>query len=347
MKQKRLGWIDICKAIAIFFMVLGHVGGLTKFVNCFIHCFHMPLFFILSGYCFNFKKYNVISEFIKKRFKTLIIPYLVFGALLFFIWDGCLYILHRQSEMKSVLSLLKSLLYVNTTASTFGVVQWFLTCLFFVEVLFIIICKLSKNHYIKISVITIIMSLFTYAFSILCNFRLPLAVDTAMMAIVFYAIGYIMKEKMVLEKYNFNKLIPNIIIILVTIVLAFVCIPLININGEVNMRTLHFGNYILFLFNALVYSSIVIIVSAIFDKWINVKPINNFFQWIGRNTLVVLLLNSTLIRIYLVAADKIKYVKMIPNYIIALIVIILCVIISEIINKYFPFLLGKRSKKHE
>lgn len=45
---KRIAWIDMAKAIAILLMVVGHeVGGS---IYTWIFSFHMPLFFILSGY---------------------------------------------------------------------------------------------------------------------------------------------------------------------------------------------------------------------------------------------------------------------------------------------------------
>ena len=42
--KKRMLWIDIAKAIAIYFVVLGHVGTFGC-IELWIHAFHMPLFF--------------------------------------------------------------------------------------------------------------------------------------------------------------------------------------------------------------------------------------------------------------------------------------------------------------
>ena len=62
MKRQREAWVDAAKGIAILFVVLGHVvssyhnSGLLKdatvfgFVYTFVYSFHMPLFFVLSGY---------------------------------------------------------------------------------------------------------------------------------------------------------------------------------------------------------------------------------------------------------------------------------------------------------
>ena len=46
--------VGYLKALGILLMVLGHSGN-TLHVNHFIYMFHMPLFFIASGYCFKEK----------------------------------------------------------------------------------------------------------------------------------------------------------------------------------------------------------------------------------------------------------------------------------------------------
>ena len=68
--------IDILKGIGIILVIVGHsipwehpLGQ----VNHFIYSFHMPLFFLVSGYLF---KKTSPRELFKKDFKRLIIPYL-------------------------------------------------------------------------------------------------------------------------------------------------------------------------------------------------------------------------------------------------------------------------------
>ena len=61
---KRIEWIDVSKGIGIILVLIGHIslnGGLNKF----IYSFHMPLFFILSGFTFNLAKKE---KFIKNKY---------------------------------------------------------------------------------------------------------------------------------------------------------------------------------------------------------------------------------------------------------------------------------------
>lgn len=76
---KRLEWLDIAKSIAIILMVLGHTS-IPLWMSNFIYAFHMPLFFIASGWTTNWEKYS-IGNFIIHRFKTLLIPFIIYSMI--------------------------------------------------------------------------------------------------------------------------------------------------------------------------------------------------------------------------------------------------------------------------
>ena len=72
--------IDIAKGVAIILMVVGHAGcpeGLYKF----IYSFHMPLFFILSGYFLSEESLSNTSSFVLKKWKKLALPLLICGII--------------------------------------------------------------------------------------------------------------------------------------------------------------------------------------------------------------------------------------------------------------------------
>lgn len=53
--RERKYWIDYLKAIAIYLVILGHLPD-ELHIKWGIYLFHMPLFFIISGYCTNHEK---------------------------------------------------------------------------------------------------------------------------------------------------------------------------------------------------------------------------------------------------------------------------------------------------
>lgn len=75
----RIEWLDIAKATAIILMVLGHASIPSSLSN-FIWAFHMPLFFIASGWTTNWDKYSIIKFSLTKS-KTLLVPFVVYSVI--------------------------------------------------------------------------------------------------------------------------------------------------------------------------------------------------------------------------------------------------------------------------
>lgn len=75
--KSRIQYIDMAKGLTILLVIVGHIDTVNV-LEAAIYSFHMPMFFILSGY---FMKIQLrISEAFKKLFRTLIVTYLVVGG---------------------------------------------------------------------------------------------------------------------------------------------------------------------------------------------------------------------------------------------------------------------------
>lgn len=72
--------INIARGLAIIAMVLGHVLSKDNYWVCFIYKWHMPLFFLFSGFFFNVGKYK-IGPFCKRKMKTLYAPFVFWSFL--------------------------------------------------------------------------------------------------------------------------------------------------------------------------------------------------------------------------------------------------------------------------
>lgn len=66
--------ISICKAIGIILMVAGH-AECPGLLGNFLYEFHMPLFFITSGFFFSLKYLDDEATFVKKRIRGLYVPF--------------------------------------------------------------------------------------------------------------------------------------------------------------------------------------------------------------------------------------------------------------------------------
>ena len=78
--------VDILKGIAIILVIIGHAIilfpiNLHEITWCnnvfkFVSISHMALFFMISGFCYNYG--NNYKEYIAKKSKRILIPYLIF-----------------------------------------------------------------------------------------------------------------------------------------------------------------------------------------------------------------------------------------------------------------------------
>lgn len=90
MEKKRFKEIDILRGMAIVLVLLGHAiivypVNLHKILWCnvlftWLSTVHMPLFFLISGFCYSFRT-NEYGRFWWKKTKRLLIPYLAFCIL--------------------------------------------------------------------------------------------------------------------------------------------------------------------------------------------------------------------------------------------------------------------------
>lgn len=63
--------IDVLKGIGIILVVIGH-SGCPNLLKDFIYSFHMPLFFIASGYFFNENYLESKKKYFEKKYKAFI-----------------------------------------------------------------------------------------------------------------------------------------------------------------------------------------------------------------------------------------------------------------------------------
>ena len=86
MEPKRINYTDIAKGIGIILVIFGHtLRGVPGLVN-FIYSFHVPLFFVISGFFYSPSKNDNTKLFILKKVKTLLIPFFSFYLLSYLYW---------------------------------------------------------------------------------------------------------------------------------------------------------------------------------------------------------------------------------------------------------------------
>ncbi len=140
MEHKRDQSLDIMKGIGILLVVFAHVYHKSGIV----YLFHMPLFFILSGAAMT---YSASGYSLKKKFKTLLVPYFVFSLLCFAYWafvesrfrpmhDAaiCEWWTGANVKLQQFVNIFTAI--NSKSAFVYNIVLWFLPCLFMAELVY-------------------------------------------------------------------------------------------------------------------------------------------------------------------------------------------------------------------
>lgn len=196
MTQERDNMVTIVKTIGIMLMVLGHAVIWKSPMYNVIYTFHMPLFFLMSGYCFKEKYVGDAKQFVVRKLQGIYVPYVAFSLLFLalhnlfckiYIYDaGWTYgwkdFIWHTSRIVTRMSSSEYLL------SPF----WFLKELFWGNLIFYAAYKLSKGR-----ILSTVIGLFLLAeIACLVHFRVPYftITHTSIYTAFFIAFGYLWKK---------------------------------------------------------------------------------------------------------------------------------------------------------
>ena len=176
--MKRLTWIDIAKGIGIVLVVLAHTRFCFTEMSWWINSFHMPLFFIVAGICYDENRYVSLWMYLKRKSIALIYPYVTLSLLVI----GMMSFLYLGSDPNFASRQLVQNMLKGATGGAF----WFITVLLEVELAYAVLAKVVKNPLLRV-VISLIASL---SGAFLIEGAFPYVLDTAIIALFFYVLGH-------------------------------------------------------------------------------------------------------------------------------------------------------------
>lgn len=363
----RITYFDIAKGIGILLVLIGHLQNDIIFsyspyilsLCSWIFSFHMPLFFIISGMLIACKKEDGkdLRETIHRKFRSIMIPYFWFSLIYILIVLYSLLI----SKVVPLNTLFIQLWYVF---GMYGMnVLWFLPALFTAEVLFLFITQRFSGK----KPVFVILILFTAAIAL--NFArqsLPnnlavydrineflLTVLRPVFACVYILTGYYLYKGLDLMKEKFNH--SYIIELILMPVMLALNIFLNTLNRPVDFRSLVLNNYLIYYICSICGSVFIILLSRMLSK-LHVKDPQGFpfIRFCGINSLVFMAVhnNSAIMKLALLAAMYVnQFVTRARGYICYATVIAVYLIYTSLttllINKFFPFLLGKSFRRKQ
>ena len=290
----RVGWIDVAKGIGIILVILGHTFALSKIFV--LYTFHMPLFFLISGLLA--KTRISFYDTILKASKSILRPWLIF-----FLISLCVVCLIPSWRNQLSWDEIMLDLYTSNTNFIQNSSLWYLVCFFFVLLLFYPLSKCVdriKTTFVWIP-LTIFFVFLLYNKDIICSLplpdnRLPFKIDSAVIALSFFYLGFYFREKI----FELIKKIKGYFFFVFFVVWLFFA----KKNGWTNLNSFDFGAYpILFYPTAFCGIMAVCIASfkiASFEKC-HVKSVLSFY---GRNSLLIFGLQSLFIRLYILIFNE-------------------------------------------
>ena len=188
--KHRIKWIDISKGIGIISVVMGHsflVNGSALYLKTIIYGFHMPLFFIVSGYLMReYKDWSIL----KKRAYSLLIPYVTYSV---FIRVFDIVLDYARGTKPNVLQMLLGSV-VQIRGTDYAGVAWFLTWMFTAQIIMQCILKISHKEKWR-NIICLLCFILGTIFTNILKYKLPWNIDAALVSILFLRIGMIYKRK--------------------------------------------------------------------------------------------------------------------------------------------------------
>lgn len=322
--KPRIYWIDNLRTFGIFFVVLGHTSFLYRE---YIYSFHMPLFIFISGLLC--RKVNIsLREFIVSKFRSLMIPYFILSFILFVFW---IFIFKNIGESSNAgLSIYKNFIGIfyaqgGSEWMNWGVPMWFIPCLFVLNIIYFIIRKLK--WWISVLSLCVLILIFYFA-----RLRLPWSIDLAIICIPFFFAG----NK--IGVYLIEKRVKKNMAIMTTIACIGLSILFSFFSKRVDLYSMNFGEIYVFYPNAFI--------GILF--WLSLSlliPSNKIFSEIGKNTLIILAFHLNVLGLvnYIFRYLDFEILKdnLISSIILSVLVLLLFIPVSRIINRFFPFIIGK------
>lgn len=269
--SKRITFLDTAKGIGMICVILGHMGNAS--INSIVFSFHMPLFFLLSGYFISRRK--EWGELIPVKARHLIIPYLFTGIAVTLISIPKAIVIHKDPALVAWHWFTAMLYGSGSLKSYFFHIEplgavWFLLAMFWALIIYNWI--IGKKY----SWLFVILS-FAIGYGVTQILYLPWSILSGMVAVLFVYIGHLSRTGGVLSCLHGKYLLIALVVWLLT--------RWLNHGYSLSLVRNYFYNIPLDVLGSMAGSFLVIYVAK---QSIKVPYVGRYLTWFGRYSLIVL-----------------------------------------------------------
>lgn len=263
------------KAIGIILMVMGHALSPELFWRRYIYLFHMPMFYLLSGYLFSDKYLADWKLLLARKAKALYLPYVKFGILFILlhnVFRACYLLDDGGYTLTDTVHMLFRNICFLETEPLLGA-TWFLRSLFITTMLYygaIRLGRLVSANVLAINVFVMVAAFIAGGALHVLHCSFPFWIDREVFCAGFFALGKIVRIG--------NVRLPSRAYV---IPIAFALLLLLNNFTHVKLHVNDIGNPLLSIVSAIAGTYLVLVVA----KYCNLPQLT----FLGKQTMPILI----------------------------------------------------------
>ncbi len=228
--ESRLDYIDILKGCGILLMVLGHMWFEQFDYETYIYAFHMPLFVLLSGYLY--KTPGNLGAGLRRKMKSLLFPYFVFGMIYFF---G--YMIFAYQPGAEWAPYLKSIFLISVDGLPYESALWFLMALFWTWLIYVLLERACKDPWV-LGILLILLGAVGSLWGSYVPFLLPWGIQNALAMLPFFGLGHLFRslqgKSPILGAWERLSVAKRVFVLIIGLVVNGI---FIYKNGKVDLRS--------------------------------------------------------------------------------------------------------------
>lgn len=195
MESKRIEYIDTAKFLAMILIVFSH-GAKEGNLIAFLFSFHLPVFFFLNGMTLKIGN-QTFADFLVKKLKRYVLPMFGLGIL-------CVLFDYLIRSLTNTHLTDHDILYgfsriINQTRAY---AIWFLTALFFVDLMLFGLSKLFKDKLIPMGISSLAILGVGLAYILFYNIPFAWNFDASLFGLIFTYFGYAFHHPKCTKVYN-------------------------------------------------------------------------------------------------------------------------------------------------
>lgn len=333
--SNRVELLDFLRGAAMILVLLQHA---RVPYGEYILAFHMPLFFVLSGYTQAvMDKQQRFSRYFAARFCRLVIPYFLFEGANLLLWSASLIRHGGWQDVTEAVYAIAACLNTEGYTGYYGRL-WFLPCMFVSEILFFAVKKLCRGKRPLTALFSALLLMISWYTSCQLPGRLPFTLDTAFMAAAFLTAGYCARD-LITWLLKETHIVFDILLFAAMSLAVHCCI---TFTGSSFLMYDNFYRPFAWSVVSALCGCIGFLVAA---KWlyallIHIPALRDLVLWYGCNSLATFPIHLSI---------KVHWLNHFgwdfPWYSLFLIMLLVNIPIVNFITAYLPFMLGKFPRK--